>query len=78
VAKMRFIKDRYFKTPPLVDEDYTALLLKVHDTTRSPRGTPKAQMTAEIGRLWHRNAHTPLQIRRRHRKPRRSAHGCSL
>jgi hypothetical protein len=50
VAKMRFIKDRYFKTPPLVDEDYTALLLKVPDTTRSPRGTPKAQMTAEIGR----------------------------
>jgi hypothetical protein len=50
VAKMRFIKDRYFKTPPLVDEDYTALLLKVPDSTRSPRGTPKAQMTAEIGR----------------------------
>ncbi|MDR2447327.1 MAG: hypothetical protein LBD58_08605 [Treponema sp.] len=50
VEKLRFIKDRYFKTPPLVDEDYTALLLKVPDTTRSPRGTPKAQMTAEIGR----------------------------
>jgi hypothetical protein len=48
--KMRFMKNRYFKTPPLVDEDYTALLLKVPDTTRSPRGTPKAQMTAEIGR----------------------------
>jgi hypothetical protein len=50
VEKMRFIKDRYFKTPPLVDEDYTSLLLKVPDTTRSPRGVPKAQMTAEIGR----------------------------
>jgi hypothetical protein len=50
VAKMRFIKDRYFKTPPLVDEDYTALLLKVPDTTKTPRGAPKAQMTAEIGR----------------------------
>jgi hypothetical protein len=50
VEKLRFIKDRYFKTPPLVDEDYTALLLKVPDTTRSPRGTPKAQITAEIGR----------------------------
>jgi hypothetical protein len=50
VAKMRFIKDRYFKTPPLMDEDYTALLLKVPDTTRSPRGDPKAQMTAEIRR----------------------------
>jgi hypothetical protein len=50
VEKMRFVKDRYFKTPPLVEEDYTALLLKKPDTTRSPRGTPKAQMTAEIGR----------------------------
>jgi hypothetical protein len=50
VQKMRFIKDRYFKSPPLVDEDYTALLLRVPKTTRSPRGTPKAQITAEIGR----------------------------
>jgi hypothetical protein len=47
---MRFIKDRYFKKPPLLDEDYTVLLLNVPDTSRSPRGTPKAQMTAEIGR----------------------------
>ena len=50
LEKMRFIKDRYFKTPPLLDENYTTLLLKVPDTTRSPRGTPRAQMTAEIGR----------------------------
>jgi hypothetical protein len=50
VEKLRFIKDRCFKMPPLVDEDYTALLLKVPDITRSPQGTPKAQMTAEIGR----------------------------
>jgi hypothetical protein len=50
VEKMRFVKDRYFKKPPLLDEDYTALLLKVPDTTRSPRGAPRAQMTAEIGR----------------------------
>jgi hypothetical protein len=50
VQKMRFIKDRYFKSPPLLDEDFTALLLKVPDSTRSSRGTPKAQITAEIGR----------------------------
>ncbi|MDR2418292.1 MAG: hypothetical protein LBD79_04490 [Treponema sp.] len=50
VEKMRFIKDRYFKKPPLMDEDFTALLLSVPDTTRSPRGVPKAQKTAEIGR----------------------------
>jgi hypothetical protein len=48
--KMRFIKDRYFKKPPLVDEDFTALLLNVPDTVKSPRGEPKAQKTAEIGR----------------------------
>jgi hypothetical protein len=50
VEKMRFIKDRYYKTPPLVDEDYTSLLLKVPDTIRTPRGTPRAQITAEIWR----------------------------
>jgi hypothetical protein len=48
--KMRFIKDRYFKSPPLVDEDYTALLLNVPDMIRTPRGTPRAQKTAEIRR----------------------------
>jgi hypothetical protein len=47
---MRFIKDRHFKTPPLVDEDYTSLLLNIPDTTRTPRGDPRAQMAAEIRR----------------------------
>jgi hypothetical protein len=50
IEKMRYIKDRYFKSPPLVDEDYVTLLLKVPDHTKSPRGTPRAQRTAEIGR----------------------------
>jgi hypothetical protein len=50
IQKMRYIKDRYLKIPPLVEEDFTSLLLKAPDPTRSRRGTPKAQMTAEIGR----------------------------
>ena len=50
IQKMRFIKDRYLKKPPLLDEDFTAMLLNVPDTVRSPRGSPKAQKTAEIGR----------------------------
>jgi hypothetical protein len=50
IEKMRFIKDRYYKSPPLVNEDFIALLLKIPDTVRSKRGTPKAQKTAEIGR----------------------------
>lgn len=50
VAKMRFIKDRYFKKPPLKDEDFTSLLLDIPNQSRTPRGPPKAQMTAEIGR----------------------------
>jgi hypothetical protein len=49
-AHMRFIKDRYFKTPPLVAEDYLSLLLNLPDTTRTPRGDPRAQVTAEIKR----------------------------
>jgi hypothetical protein len=50
VAKMRFIKYRYFKAPPLTDADFTLLELTPRDTIHSRRGTPKAQMTAEIGR----------------------------
>jgi hypothetical protein len=50
VEQMRFIKDRYFKKPPLEEEDFTALLLNVPDTTRTPRKTPRAQKTAEIRR----------------------------
>jgi hypothetical protein len=49
-AHMRFIKDRYFKSPPLVNEDYTSLLLNIPDMTRTPRGDPRAQTTAEIRR----------------------------
>jgi hypothetical protein len=48
--KMRFLKNRYFLSPPLSPADYASLLLNEPDTTHSPRGTPKAQMTAEIGR----------------------------
>jgi hypothetical protein len=47
---MRFIKDRHFKKPPLLTEDYAALLLNLPDTSRTPRGVPRAQMTAEIRR----------------------------
>jgi hypothetical protein len=50
VTKMRFIKGRYFKAPPLTDADFTLLELSPPDTIHSKRGTPKAQMTAEIGR----------------------------
>jgi hypothetical protein len=50
VAKMRFIKNWYFKSPPLVDSDYVMLELDPPKTTSSRRVTPKAQMTAEIKR----------------------------
>ena len=50
IVKMRFIKNRYFKAPPLVDADFILLELIPPDTIRSRRDTPKAQMTAEIGR----------------------------
>ena len=48
VVKMRFTKDHYFKSPPLVDEDYTSLLLNTPVVTRTPCGVPRAQVTAEI------------------------------
>jgi hypothetical protein len=49
-AQMRFIKDRYVKAPPLEPEDFVSLLLHIPDATRTPRGDPRAQMTAEIKR----------------------------
>ncbi|MDR2509449.1 MAG: hypothetical protein LBC77_02260 [Spirochaetaceae bacterium] len=49
-VRMRYIKDRFFKTPPLLQEDFTALALHAPDKTRTPRGEPRAQMTAEIKR----------------------------
>ena len=50
IAKMRFVKDRYFKSPPLIDSDYVMLEIDPPDKVHSKRGTPKAQMTAEIKR----------------------------
>jgi hypothetical protein len=49
-SHMRYLKDRYLKSPPLQDEDFVTLLLKIPDSTKSPRGEPKAQRTAVIGR----------------------------
>jgi hypothetical protein len=49
-AHMRFTKDRYIKSPPLLAEDFASLLLNQPDTIRTPRGDPRAQMTAEIRR----------------------------
>jgi hypothetical protein len=38
ISDMRFIKDRFFKKPPLVEEDFVSILLNIPDTTRTPRG----------------------------------------
>jgi len=35
VKKMRYVKDRYFKKPPLEDPDFISLGLHPHDETRS-------------------------------------------
>ncbi|MDR0375702.1 MAG: hypothetical protein LBH85_08265, partial [Treponema sp.] len=71
VEKTRFIKDRYFKTPPLVDEDYTTLLLKVPDTTRSSRGTPNRKWYQGRNRIWpvvaHVSCNRSMTKRQRHR-----------
>jgi hypothetical protein len=48
VEKMRYIKARYFMSPPLVDSDYASLLLNRPDTTPSEVLDPKAQPTADL------------------------------
>jgi len=35
IAKMRYVKDRYFKKPPLADHDFVSLSLRPKDVTRS-------------------------------------------
>jgi hypothetical protein len=47
-AKMRFIKDRYFKEPPLRESDFIELLLKPKDKTPTPVPVPTAQAEADV------------------------------
>jgi hypothetical protein len=52
-AAMRDMKKRYFIAPPLQKSDLIALGLKPHDTTPTPSGKPKSEVTVKtylIGR----------------------------
>jgi hypothetical protein len=46
--KMRFFKNRYFVSPPLLDADYISLGLKPRDTRPTPVPPPTAQAEADI------------------------------
>jgi hypothetical protein len=46
--KMRFFKNRYFVSPPLIDADYISLGLKPRDTKPTPIPPPTAQAEADI------------------------------
>jgi hypothetical protein len=46
--KMRFLKNRYFVSPPLVDADFISLGLKPHDTKLTPIPPPVTQAEADI------------------------------
>jgi hypothetical protein len=46
-GKMRFIKSRWFLSPPLTDADYASLLLS-HDGTATDIPPPAAQPTADL------------------------------
>ncbi|MDR3198778.1 MAG: hypothetical protein LBU34_13000 [Planctomycetaceae bacterium] len=50
VAKMRFLKSRYFLTPPLTEVDYISLNLQPKDTTPTPIPPPTDQAEADITR----------------------------
>jgi hypothetical protein len=50
VAKMRFIKSRYFLSPPLTAADLIAFELKPRDTTPTPVPSPTIQAEADISR----------------------------
>ena len=48
VAKMRDIKDRHFKSPPLTDPDFVSLGLKPPNTSKSHIPDPTGQAEADI------------------------------
>jgi hypothetical protein len=48
--KMRFIKSRYFLSPPLTDEDFGSLGLKPQSVSKNSVPPPASQAEAEIGR----------------------------
>jgi hypothetical protein len=48
--KMRFIKNRYFQSPPLTDADFIALRLKPKDSAHTPVPPPTSQAEADISR----------------------------
>ena len=48
IPRMRDIKDRFFKLPPLTDPDIIALGLKPKDTTKTPVPVPSSQATADV------------------------------
>jgi hypothetical protein len=47
-AKMRDVKDRYFKKPPLADPDFISLGLKPKDTVKTPVAAPAGQAEADV------------------------------
>jgi hypothetical protein len=46
--KIRFFKNRYFVSPPLIDADYLSLQLKPKDTKPTPIPPPIAQAEADV------------------------------
>ena len=62
-SKMQYIKERYFLTPPLADEDYPALLLRQRDRTPTPVARPDAIPDVNFG------FPAPGQVESTHRGP---------
>jgi hypothetical protein len=48
IAKMRFIKDRWLKMPPLSEGDWAALGFRETNTHSAPAGRPTAEVMVEI------------------------------
>jgi hypothetical protein len=48
VAHMRDVKDRHFKSPPLLDSDFVSLGLKPKDTIKTPVAQPTGQAEADV------------------------------
>jgi len=62
VAKMRYIKDRYFKKPPLADHDFISLSLHPHDDTRTEHIEVHERVTVTLGLRYDREIRVDFKI----------------
>jgi len=61
-AKMRYIKDRYFKKPPLADHDFASLSLNPKDNVRTEHIEVHERVALKLGLRYSREARVDFTV----------------